>query len=262
MEESMKKTRTLCIVILAVIISSGISYAGQCHWLGTADSVYTNPNNWAEGYNPANDAVFNGVTGQEVINHQPEVGAGVSAQFASTMYIGISSPVTITIDGGTLDGTAASWLGIGLGWVPGNTSTINISSGSLTTTGFIALGYDGTGNLNMSGGHIQSTGITFGQQPDGVGHMQLDGGEIWLTGSFLMNQGTANITHGKVMAMGDQSERIQGYVNSGKLTGYGSASNIVISLTANPGYTTITAIPEPATLSLLGLGLIGFLKKR
>jgi hypothetical protein len=50
----------------------------------------------------------------------------------------------------------------------------------------------------------------------------------------------------------------------GVLEGYGAAGNVNIDILSDPGFTVITAVPEPATPGLMALGgLAGiFLRRR
>lgn len=257
----MEKTKKINAVFMMLILLSGVSYAG-CLWTGAVSNAWSNASNWSGGF--PSSAVDVSINGQNIPvgGHQLVIASGVSAQ-ASRLFVGSdTTSVTVTLAGGTLTQSDSAWLGIGIGCTTGNTSFFNISSGSADLGATLMVGFaGGTGYLNMSGGSIYAPHGTVLGQSGGIGYAQLNGGEL-KTGGLTISSGSADIRGGKLILWSDQSAAVQSYVNNGLLTGYGSASNIVISLTANPGWTTVTAIPEPATILLLGSALLGLRKRK
>ncbi len=92
-------------------------------------------------------------------------------------------------------------------------------------------------------------------------------GDVWLADAFDPNVFTiaagqnVNLEAGRLMIEGDRTALIDALLD-GRLTGYGSSANIVHDQSTYPGWTTVTAIPEPATMGLLGFAWLLMLKRR
>ena len=177
-----------------------------------------------------------------------------------------------------------------LGWA--GTATANVSAtGSVNAADFL-IGTYGPGTLNMNGGSFVSSGglarIAVGivapgtiNMTDGTmtgafmaidsyvanipGHVQLDGGVINV-GDLVMNDaggnsGTMDITGGTLKILGwDATLKIDAFAAMGYVTGYGSAANVQAVFDGTD--TIVTAIPEPATLLLLSIGLVALRKRK
>ena len=74
-----------------------------------------------------------------------------------------------------------------------------------------------------------------------------------------------NIAGGKLVIGGDASAQAADLIARGILEGNGVVGNVNVDLLSDPGFTVITAVPEPATMTLLGLGSLAglfFLRRR
>lgn len=208
-----------------------------------------------------------------------------------------ATPPTITDDAGIDEWAADAWINSGDAAVANNLQvgiwedrwgppTLNIDGGTLDVTWNLELGIEGyndwgaggnSGNygygiVNQTGGYATVDGLTVGDE--GVGEYYLLGGTIqaeWLwmgtptevqdaDGSFDFGglDNVMNITGGKLLLAGDISSL------DSRVVAYGGGGSLVFEYEADlAGYTTITAIPEPATMLLLGLGsTITLLRKR
>jgi autotransporter-associated beta strand protein/T5SS/PEP-CTERM-associated repeat protein len=136
---------------------------------------------------------------------------------SSQLYVGNATGVagnvnqtggTFTIDG--VDGEAA---GIRLGHYPNETSTYNISGGTLRLTNGgadIALGTDGTGNFNQTGGLVEAPGILVNHRnAGGSANLDISGGTTNIGGRGLVIaansatiRGTANVTSAGSIGVG------------------------------------------------------------
>jgi len=163
------------------------------------------------------------------------------------------------------------------------TGTVNMSSGTINVSGNLLVGgtfieviadpyqeipHPGTGRLNMTGGVVSvadANALEIGL--DGSkGWVDLLGGTI-MAGDLTMGAADSglNITEGTLILNGDKRENVLGLIGAGLITAYGGTSGAECQYdydVLNPGKTTVTAIPEPATIALLGLGAFALRRRR
>ena len=106
--------------------------------------------------------------------------------------------------------------------------------------------------MPVAGGYSGTAGA-------GVGHVQLDGGLIDVTGNgglIMSSSGSVDITGG-ILKLNGEVTNMSVY---GNVTAYGGAGSFVYDY--DGARTTVTAVPEPTTLALIGLGSLLIRRKR
>jgi hypothetical protein len=184
-----------------------------------------------------------------------------------------------TINIGFAD-TPLDWRDLRIGYND-SVGVMNMSGGTININGGIRVGstniqvieepyeeilHPGTGTLTMTGGMISAAdanALEIGVL-DSTGWVDLLAGII-MAGDLVIENGGMNITKGTLMLAGDKSETILGYVDSGLITAYGGMAGASVEYDydiRNLDMTTVTAIPEPATVALLSLGALVMLRRR
>jgi hypothetical protein len=68
---------------------------------------------------------------------------------------------------------------------------------------------------------------------------------------------------GRLILPGDFTAQVNDWIARGIIQGNGVTGAVNIDLASNPGQTVVTAVPEPASAALLGIGsLLLFLRRR
>lgn len=151
--------------------------------------------------------------------------------------IGYNDVANLIVEtGGTFSFGQHSWIGFN----PGAVGTVDINGGTVNVAGMFGLGWNGgDGYVNVNDDGLLALSNIHG-----------DGATSIKQASQLDIIGT-----GQVTLPGDFEAVIATYAGNGLISGNGIVGNIQTDLTSNPGFTTITAIPEPSTFALIALGL-------
>ncbi len=203
----------------------GIWYPGTASFTVTNDAEYSITGNLNLQINPA--AAANSPANINFnVNGGSVVNVSVDTQVGRKLIVGTGFGVcTINIDGTGTTFNQGGMMWFGWGADKTITSIMNITNGAVA-------------NFNTTGG------LRF--QPDTVNGIypviNLDGGFINIKGNRLAE--------------------VAGWITNNYLLAYNSSANIVYSYDAVSGYTNISSVPEPATVCLLGFGMVGLLSRK
>ncbi len=282
------------IVLLLLLGATGSALATTDWWDGTSpapgqtsrDRDWFNPANWVDSGNVIIPGVPTATT--EVRMHRTN-----AAPYNLTAVIADTSPfyavggalasiiniggVALTNNNGIPYGQLtmeSGMLTVGNGLRVGGSSSskrsgeLYVNGGTINAPAYLAVGYGPTGGGNsgwmyMTDGTINAGVFDIGRVAGTNGYADISGGTIYATDFRMKPAGGAGIVSlslsgtGKIIVTGDKTTTIQGYIDNGWIN-----DNVQMSLTMNPGSTTLYVIPEPATICLLGLGMLSLIRRR
>ena len=144
---------------------------------------------------------------------------------------------------------------------------LTIRGGELTVLGGFNCGWRGPGTLNLLDGTVTVDGGTFkiGRDAGSEGHVNLNGGTLHV-GAMNMREkegsfATFSVNGGVMILDGDDTELLQGYIDSGWIYAYDGIGTLSLEYNVeNPGQTTLSAThplnPDPANRSIVGPGQV------
>ena len=262
----MNTKKYLALVMCVTLSMSGIVSAQWLWWTDDAGNRnWTDMGNWTNYPTSSDDVVIgrDSTTG-------PIIQDGVTA-YGNWVHLTdtTASGAVLTMTGGTLN--VSDHFLIGENWGAGQKGTIDMSNGIINTVllmvGGSTDGSNGDGTVNISGGIINIgwmlaiAGGYSGTTGGGSGRVNLTGGIINATGGgglVMSSNGSLNIAGGSLVLLGNITN-MAGY---GNVTAYNGTGTFVYNYNSTSNLTTITAVPEPATLALLALGGLMLGKKK
>jgi hypothetical protein len=277
----MKKTYRipyyLTIAASAMCLISSASAITTNYWAGAGDgSTWSQPANWVGGSVPVAGNTW-----------QIYLGTGFPTTTPTPITISASDVVQTSDSifgpewGETLNvnGTVSCLDFFPIGATTGPLSTVNLyGNSSFTCSDTFSVGdtwwFPGGPNVAINlydNSQVTANWIQFG------GHLSIYGGTVTVNNGF--NTGTAttpvfsggldtdatrliDVAGGKLILPGDYTAQASDWITRGILQGNGVVGNVLVDTTSDPGHTVITAVPEPVSAALLGLGGLALLLRR
>lgn len=265
---SSRKVGLVLFCAIALLFTTQV-FGAWVHWTNDLGNQIWSPSqagNWTAYPTSSDDVVIGKDTSTGPILHTFETGYANWLHVCDTTTTGSK----LTINGGTLNVNDHAFIGQ---WGTDQKGTIEINSGVMNTTllmcGGDTNGSQGDGTLLMNGGTVTISWLLAvaggynGDNGAGVGHIQLDGGSIDVTGGgglVMSDNGSVDIEGGALKLNGE----ITDVTTYGNVTAYGGSGSFVYAYEGEGEAmrTTITAIPEPATIALIGLGVLLLKRKK
>jgi len=257
----MRARFTILISLVLAFFLAGNVHAQDAIWTdGTGDHLWSTEGNWSEF---------------PTLEHWVKIRVGLpgvtiasEGAVARRVHVGYDPNAVLTVDGGTLlIGSDDLLLGKN-----GGDATLNMISGTIEINRDLEVAGGDPGTINMRGGTI-IVGDDFEipesqDDANSIAEVHLDGGTIVLDGSYeadsrfrMYPQGLLDIGGGTLIVPGDETSRIQGYIDDGLIVAYGGNGTPLLDYdVTNSGRTTLKAVhdlnPSPTDRGTVGAGLL------
>lgn len=258
-------SKKLIVVVSCILVLALATGAVGKAWtdLAPADHLWSTPGNWTDNAVPGSTTSTRLYPTIDPSADWPIIQDGIDAVSGGLDISYNRRPEDqtactyprLTMTGGTLTlGSSTSSESLNIALTDGLEGALNMSGGVISNAGIMHLGQMGPGTLNMTGGEITTHGLKVGQRSDRTGqaYMNLYGGTITCNWLDFRVRSLVDITLGTWVIDGDVTSVMASAITDGRLIAYGGAGDVLVDFDGTK--TTVTGIPEPMTIALLGLG--------
>ncbi len=278
----MKKV-LLVFIVLAMVASASAS----TYWIGGASGTWESTANWrlSDGTTPVAPS-----SGENT-----KMGDGTRSDYTASPVISLASAAdsaklyvyegTLNLNSGANLVTSGgySYVGYNNGAAGNGIAVVNINSGAILSimesgADLRISSDDGDGTVNLNGGTLNvADKIYMGYDNAFAARLNIYSGTATIGRLYMhrnnwvgdgSNNGVTNIEGGTLIitdssGLGETAlgEYLAGYRDSGNIIGYDGAGSVEMVWEEGTGM-ILTAVPEPMTLSLLGLGGLALLRRR
>ena len=263
------------LVVFLLLVLAGNAFAATIYnqWSGGGGtSDWNTLANWNLGYVPfitdgtnVIKAGFKTATGPVI------TAATVPVPEADVITLGGGSAGVLTISSGTLN--LGQYLTMGANVTESGTLYMNggtINTGQRTTNAHLFVGQKGPGStVYMNGGTINLVGgvgttgnVRIADQAGSGGTLYLNAGTIYANNLLMpfAAAGSLAINGGTLVLNGNDESAVDALILAGKVTT--AIEGYIVDAVYDGTNTTVSAVPEPATICLLGFGVLGLLSKK
>lgn len=242
MEKRLASVICFCVLLSGVTVWAGTTYNAGTTYGATSD-FWGDAGAWVtwDGSTPPSAADVVQINQDDNAIELPSGTTGTCAELYIANWQVPSNELVVS--GGVLDVVGDAYVGYG-----GATGTLTFESGDINVGNVLYVSYQasGIGFINMSGGTLDITTRLDIAVYGGTGTVNLSAGTITTPEMWIGDPGLLNVTGtGQVVMPADEFDDINYYIGLGLIDGQ-------VNLVGDNA--VITAVPEPATMILLGIG--------
>ena len=257
--------KKLLVLVVVLVFAANASAAWHMWENGDGDDLFTNANNWSNGIAPTptvSDQWFFRDTPGELYCKATGTGP-IGAKFVYLQIGTIAAPMVFDIIDADFASDGYFYAAYG---DAAKASIVNVKNSSVNIK-FVPFGaHTGTGTWNVEDSSIECLNYNMTSAATAVATITLDNSSVHAQGVNL-GAGTATLTL-------TNGSHLRGGSNAipGDLTGIWQTWETAGNLKAGAGetlvyaydgmYSTVTAVPEPATIALLGLGSMLMIRRK
>ena len=268
--------RRSCFMLILLLVLVGNASAATLYneWKGTTTDWNTGTN-WNLGSVPfitdGTDMIKAGFKAPETA--WPLItSATLPVPEADVITLGGASGGFLSIDSGTLKVGQYITMGASAGengifYINGGT----VITGQRTTNAHLFVGQQGVGTVYMNGGVVNLVGgigttgnLRIADVSTASGNLYLNAGTIYANDLLMpfAAAGSLEINGGTLVLNGDDTAAVGALVLAGKVTTTLPGGSVLSAYDEDSMKTLVWAIPEPATICLLGFGVLGLLSRK